>query len=132
MTNQEKIEALIAQTKDPVQQATLLVLSKIDVALDANTEATERIAISVSAHREEFRLHDKEELKRMSAMKGAWWAGVLIIGAINSIGGYLLSSHVAQNAAQDSAIMLLKERMAVMEARYNASHPSVVNGEPSR
>lgn len=125
--NHEKIEALISQTQDPVVQATLLVLSKIDYALDSNTEATQEIAKELSEHREDFRKHALEDTKRLAGLKGAWWAGVALIGAINLLGGYLLQAHVTQNTAQDTAISDLKSRLLIIETQHGITHPPTQN-----
>jgi hypothetical protein len=90
-----RIDDLIAESHDPVQQATLLVLSKINISLDSNTQATERIAEELASHREDFQEHDREELKRMAWIRGAWWALVLMFAAVLGLSVMGVQRHIS-------------------------------------
>jgi hypothetical protein len=80
--NKDRIEKLIAGTTDPVQHATLLVLSNIDVALEANTAATQAIAKDFSEHRVKFDAHVLDEQKLLSGVTWAWWSATGLMGVI--------------------------------------------------
>jgi hypothetical protein len=103
--NGRRIDDLIEATSDPVQKATLLVLSKIDSALDANTAATNRIAVELAEHRDdvqafrgEFLKHDRIETEQRGRLEGgravaAWMFTVIIalISVISAMGGFIIS-----------------------------------------
>lgn len=114
--HEEKISELIAATSDPVQRATLLILSKIDVALESNTNATERIAVAFDTHRQEFILHDRRETEDRAAIKGAWWAGVIFMSVLQLLGGYILTRHLNTNDTQDVRLGVLEQRLIVLES----------------
>lgn len=117
-----RIDDLIAKASDPVQQATLLVLSKINTsldgtntALDSNTRATDRIAQELEKHRREFIAHDTEELKRMSWLKGAWWAIVGLFGFLSAIVLYISNDHVVESKRMQAQVVELSTRIRVLE-----------------
>lgn len=110
-----RIDDLIAQTKDPVQQATLLVLSKMVVALDVNTQLTAETQQALANHREDFRNHDTEELKRMSWIKGAWWAIVGIFSVSVAAAGYVVTNHDLESKQMRSQLIELMTRVKVLE-----------------
>jgi hypothetical protein len=117
-----RIDDLIAQTHDPVQQATLLVLSKINMsldgtntALDSNTRATDRIAQELASHREDFMAHDTEEIKRMSWLKGAWWAIVGLFGMLSALVLFVANDHISSAKAMTAQIVELTTRVRVLE-----------------
>lgn len=130
--HEEKIGELISETTDPVQRATLLILAKIDTALESNTHATERIASAFDHHRKEFIAHDKRETEDRAAIKGAWWSGVLFMAALQVLGGYIVSRHLAANDTQDSRLAALEQRISVLESSVKDHHELAKrNGKPA-
>jgi hypothetical protein len=130
--HEDKISELIAETGDPVQRATLLILARIDTALEANTNATERIALVFAEHRAEFTAHDKRETQDRAALKGAWWAGVVFISIVQVMGGYILTRHFNTNDAQDARLMALEQHLSILEATVRTHHDALRrNGKPA-
>lgn len=120
--NVRRIDDLISQSHDPVQQATLLVLSKINIslnstnsALDSNTRATEQIATELTTHRKDFALHDVEELKRMSWIRGAWWSMVGLIAVVVGLGVFMVQRHIGSSDKLSSEMMELTMRVKLLE-----------------
>lgn len=107
-SNEEKIEALISATTDPVQRATLMVLSKIDVALDANTAATERIAKGVETVDEQLGRHVADEEKMLASIRGGQWVGGALMTVIVGLGGFILIPHMTINTTQEREIVELR------------------------
>lgn len=117
-----RIDDLIAQSHDPVQQATLLVLSKINLsldgtnaALDSNTKATDRIASELAKHRQDFLAHDTDEIKRMSWLKGAWWAIVGLFAVLGALVLFVVNDHMNSSKTMTAQIVELTTRVRVLE-----------------
>ncbi len=128
--NVRRIDDLIAQSHDPVQQATLLVLSKINLsldstnsALDSNTRATEQIASELTTHRKDFALHDAEELKRMGWIRGAWWSMVALMGVVSALGIYTIRRHVDTSDRMEAQVVELAARVRLLEYINKAPPP---------
>ena len=113
--NGRRIDDLIAQTHDPVQQATLLVLSKLNISLDSNTAATERIAEELATHRTDFQTHDREELKRMAWIRGAWWTIVLMFGAIVGLVVFGTMRHINDSDELNRELINQAMRIRILE-----------------
>jgi len=127
----ERIESLIAKTTDPVQQATLLLLVSFDAALDANTQATQRIAVAFEHHKADFNNHTKafdehivEEVKmfNISAMKhekavanvrGAWYAATILVGAILALASVIVSGYRDTLIDLSSRVRVLENQVGV-------------------
>jgi preprotein translocase subunit Sss1 len=134
-----RIDDLIAQSHDPVQQATLLVLSKINMsldgtntALDSNTRATDRIAAELEKHRREFIAHDTDEIKRMSWLKGAWWAIVGLIGFMMALIMFVVNEHMSDAKRMTAQIVELTTRVRVLEFSMLRSSKDEPYVTPSR
>lgn len=132
--NHDRIEGLISRTTDPVQQATLLVLARIDGALDENTRATQRIATAFEGHKNDFQDHmaqfDKhvvDEARIISAAKGAWWASTLLIAAVISLGGWIVKGYTEAVHTQSVYVQDLVKRVTVLET-INAREHTPPNG----
>jgi hypothetical protein len=110
-----RIDDLIAQSHDPVQQATLLVLSKINISLDSNTVATERIAEELASHREDFQTHDREELRRMAWIRGAWWSIALMFAAFLAVVVFGINRHILDADTMRSELIELAMRIKILE-----------------
>ena len=130
VSNEEKIQALIQQTDDPVQRATLMVLQKMDAAMENQIEVTTSIADSLKEHREDMSKRILNEALLLSAFKGAWWAGVLFIGALQVVGGFIVSRAVASNDEQDKRLGVLEKEFAVLNRSVQEHHESF-NGRPT-
>jgi hypothetical protein len=123
-----RIDDLIEQTSDPALKATLLVLSRIDSSLDSNTRATDRISkelesfvhnitADVSSFRTAFDGHETREEKFYSSIRGAWWAGTVLIGALLAMGAYIGSGFKAQHESQETRIVQLETTVALLKFR---------------
>jgi hypothetical protein len=120
--NSRRIDDLIEMTEDPVQKATLLVLSKIDSALDANTAATNRIAVELAEHRDdvknfrgEFAKHDKIETEDRAKLVGARSVAMGVFGFISvlfavlaAMGTFILSDHRGKLQDAERGVMELR------------------------
>jgi DnaJ-domain-containing protein 1 len=120
MSSHQKINELIEATEDPVQRAVLLVLANIARDLDNNTIATQRIAEAFDNHREDFQRHDIAEAKDRAYIRGAWWAGVIFVSLMQTVGGWIIWRGVTSNDTQDTVLQQLDKRISVMEARVSA------------
>jgi hypothetical protein len=125
----ERIESLIAKTTDPVQQATLLLLVSFDAALDANTQATQRIAVAFEHHKADFNTkafdeHIVEEVKmfNISAMKhekavanvrGAWWAASVLVVAILALASTIVSGYRDTLIDLSSRVRVLESQVGI-------------------
>lgn len=126
-----RIDDLIEQTSDPIQRATLLVLAKIDTAIDSNTRATERIAVEFTEHREEVQLfrsefakHDVQEQRDRAAIQGGRWVAQMMFGVIialmtviSAVGGYVLSKHDSEFTELRSTVHKLNSEVTILRAR---------------
>ena len=124
--NSRRIDDLIEATEDPVQKATLLVLSKIDSALDANTAATNRIAVELAEHRDyvtlfrnEFTTHDKRETEDRAKLVGAKSMGVamfsiimVMFSIIGAMGGFILTDHRSKLQEAERNVLELRLEMS--------------------
>lgn len=110
-----RIEDLIARASDPVQQATLIVLSRMNTSLDSNTTATCAIADELRRHRTDFQEHDKQELRRMSWLQGAWWAIAAMFVAIAGLTGYNVREHLEGAKTMNAELAALQIRLKVVE-----------------
>lgn len=117
MNNAEKIGELIQSTADPVQRATLMVLSKIDVALDANTAATVRIATGVDRVDATLTTHIHDEEVLLSSIRGGQRVGVALTGAIILLAAYIINLHFSRNDTQDRDIQAARE--VIQELKTN-------------
>lgn len=122
--NNSKIDDLIQQTKDPVQQATLLVLSNIDHALFANTKATLALADDFAVHKTEFREHKTAvdnhiatDRTMMASIRGAWWAGVILVTGLQLLGGLVIANYIKANEKQDERLDRLVEQYVQQQNR---------------
>jgi hypothetical protein len=130
--NRERIQELIQQAKDPVQQATLLVLSNFDSALESNTRATEVIATELQSHRIEFsefrsnvHTHINEDRDMKVSIKTGWMAGILFFSVVNLVGGWLITRAVNSNDDQDRIIRSLEITMNQLKADIAAHRVEV-------
>ena len=130
--NRERIQELIQQAKDPVQQATLLVLSNFDSALESNTRATEVIATELQSHRNEFsefrsnvHTHINEDRDMKVSIKTGWMAGILFFSVVNLVGGWLITRAVNSNDDQDRIIRSLEITMNQLKADIAAHRVEV-------
>jgi hypothetical protein len=138
--NRERIQELIQQTKDPVQQATLLVLSNFDSAMESNTRATEAIANQLNEHREEFvsfrdkewgafrasvNEHIREDREMKVSIKTGWLAGIMFFSMVNLVGGWLITRAVNSNDEQDRIIRSLEITVNQMKADIAAHRVEV-------
>jgi len=117
VNNSEKIEELIQSTADPVQRATLMVLSKIDTALDANTAATGRIAIGVDKVDATLKTHIHDEEVLLSSIQGGQKVGIALTGAIVLLAAYIINLHFSRNDTQDRDIQAARE--VIQELKTN-------------
>lgn len=113
--NHDKIDELIGQTSDPIVRATLLVLQRIDRALDENTKATVKLAEDLDEHRKDFRNLSDRELKERAMIRGAWWAGIALFALIQMIGGYVISNKLRADEEQNSSIQRIELRLQMLE-----------------
>ena len=130
--NRERIQELIQQAKDPVQQATLLVLSNFDSALESNTRATEVIATELQSHRNEFsefrsnvHTHINEDRDMKVSIKTGWMAGILFFSVVNLVGGWLITRAVNSNDEQDRIIRSLEITVNQLKADIAAHRVEV-------
>lgn len=130
--NRDRIQELIQQTKDPVQQATLLVLSNFDSALESNTRATEVIATELQSHRIEFsefrsnvHTHINEDRDMKVSIKTGWMAGILFFSVVNLVGGWLITRAVNSNDEQDRMIRSLEITVNQLKADIAAHRVEV-------
>ena len=130
--NRDRIQELIQQTKDPVQQATLLVLSNFDSALEANTRATEEIVRDLQEHRGEFsefrahvHTHINEDRDMKVSIKTGWMAGILFFSVVNLVGGWLITRAVNSNDEQDRIIRSLEITVNQLKADIAAHRNEV-------
>jgi len=130
--NRERIQELIQQAKDPVQQATLLVLSNFDSALESNTRATEVIATELQSHRIEFsefrsnvHTHINEDRDMKVSIKTGWMAGILFFSVVNLVGGWLITRAVNSNDEQDRIIRSLEITLNQLKADIAAHRVEV-------
>ena len=131
--NSRRIDDLIEATEDPVQKATLLVLAKIDSALDANTAATNRIAVELAEHREyvtsfrsEFTKHDKQETEDRAKLVGAKSVGVAMFSIImvmfslmGAMGGFILSDHRSKLLDTERNVIELRLEMSRIKSELD-------------
>jgi hypothetical protein len=117
VANEDKIEKLIQATDDPIVRATLLVLQKIDVALDSNTAATERIAGGVGTLTLTVNQHVVDEEKLFASISMAQKVAVVLLSILVSLAGYIVVNHFNKNDAQDVRLNGLEQRMSVEENR---------------
>jgi hypothetical protein len=121
-----RIDDLIEQTEDPALKATLLVLSRIDISLDSNTKATDRISKElesfvhnitedVSSFRTAFDGHETREEKFYSSIRGAWWAGTVLIGALLAMGVFIGNGFKTQHESQEARINQLETAVLVLK-----------------
>ena len=138
--NRDRIQELIQQTKDPVQQATLLVLSNFDSALESNTRATEAIAQQLQDHRGEFLSfrdkewggfreavgeHIRDDRDMKVSIKTGWLAGVLFMSVINIVGGWMITRAINSNDEQDRIIRQLEITVNQLKADVAAHRNEV-------
>lgn len=117
-TNHDKISEMIEETHDPVQRAVLLVLAGIARDLDSNTAATTRLAELFENHARAFEAHDKIESRDRAYLKGAWWAGVLFMTAIQTVGGWILLRAISANDTQDAMLRMVETRLIKIETEH--------------
>lgn len=117
-TNHDKISEMIEETHDPVQRAVLLVLAGIARDLDSNTAATTRLAELFENHTKAFEVHDKIETRDRAYLKGAWWAGVLFMTAIQTVGGWILLRAISANDTQDTMLRMVEQRLTKIETEH--------------
>lgn len=118
MANGERIDELIASVTDPQVRTTLILLGHIDTSLSANTRATEMIAERLEAHIKDFEHHKVYEGRMIASFKGVWWAGITLIGAIITLGGYIVTQHIHVNERQDVTLEALQHRITVLEQKF--------------
>lgn len=138
--NRDRIQELIQQTKDPVQQATLLVLSNFDSALESNTRATEAIASQLNDHRGEFvsfrdkewgefrgsvNEHIREDREMKVSIKTGWLAGIMFFSVVNLVGGWLITRAVNSNDEQDRIIRSMEITVNQLKADIAAHRVEV-------
>jgi hypothetical protein len=109
---ERRIHELIEEAEDPVQRATLLILSRIDVALEANTQATERIASSVVAVDAKLVGHIHTVSNVMSAVKGGQYVGAFLLSALLLLGGYILNRYATQVDRQEQSLLIIDRQLA--------------------
>lgn len=130
-SNRVKIDDLLSATDDPVQKATLSVLSGIDHSLEKIIEVASVQAVTFNKHtvefdkhRVEFSEHVLEEQKLLSGIKWAWWAatgtgtiimflgGFILLGQITNLSDVVNSMHrlAAAESVSDNRILNLERR----------------------
>lgn len=139
MPHRARIEELIAKTTDPVQQATLIVLSNFDLALDANTKATEAIAKDLTGHRQEFvkfqstvSEHMSTDRDMLSSIRAGWWVGLMFLSVVNIVGGWIITRAINSNDEQDRSIRDLQMQVRSLESELKYLHPGAKLPEPTR
>ena len=128
-TNQDKIERLIQETIDPVQRATLMILQRIDTATVVNKDTVHVLTERFTEHRDEFLKRQADEDKLFSSFKGAWWAGIALLGVIQLIGGFIVSRAVSDNDEQNRRLSSVERDFAVLQRSVQEHHE--VNGRPT-
>lgn len=111
---ERRIQELIEAAEDPVQRATLLILSRIDVALEANTQATERIASSVVAVDAKLVGHINTVSNVMAAVKGGQYVGAFLLSALLLLGGYILNRYATQVDRQEQSLLVIDRQLAAL------------------
>lgn len=120
-TNEDKIDALIGMTEDPVQRATLMVLAKIDSALDANTAATQRIAASMEDMDSKLETHVVDEERILYAVRGGQYVGGVMLSVILAMGWYTVNKHFERNDSQDVAIAATREEVLLLKRQVEVN-----------
>jgi hypothetical protein len=103
-----QIEALIEQTGDPVQKATLITL--------------QMIAQEFSLHRQDFAHHAEEEMERWATVRGAWWAFGVVFILAQAVGGWVALRYISNNDDQDARISRLEMRLQRVEDKSDYWH----------
>lgn len=129
--NARRIDDLIEQATDPMTKAILLVLSKVDKSLDANTEALVAFKEDFSAHRTEnaafraeFQAHDKkEEMDRAAVVGGKavanWMFAIIIvlIGGIGATAGFVINDYRSIVVNLQAQVVEMGRDLSAMKAK---------------
>ena len=124
MPNQERIEALIREAKDPLLQATLLTMASLDHAVATSTQVLEQLVADGREHRKDFMAHVRrfdqhilDEEKILSGVKWAWWAACGMGVGVLALGGLVLTVYASRIDADSVTLKIVQSRQAVNEAR---------------
>jgi hypothetical protein len=122
--NQERIEALIREAKDPLLQATLLTMASLDHAVSISTNVLSELVDESKQHRKEFVEHVKrfdqhilDEEKILSGVKWAWWAACGMASAVLVLGGVIVTIYATKVESDSITLKVVQSRQAVNEAR---------------
>lgn len=129
VSNHDRVEELIGQTADPTQRAMLMLFVKLGHEIDANTDATRRIAVALEAHKDDFSKHTVrfdqhvlDEKSMLASAKGAWWASTLLIGCVMALGIYIVKGFSDSLLATTSLVQDVVQRVRVLESTVNREH----------
>lgn len=128
--NSRRIDDLIEQASDPMTKAILLVLSKVDKSLDANTEALVAFKEDFASHRSdnvafraEFQEHDRKEQADRAALSGGksvanWMFAVIItlIGMMGAMGAFIINDYKAVIVHTQLQVTDLRAEVAALKA----------------
>jgi hypothetical protein len=133
-SNHDKIDELIRQADEPIVKAVLMLISKHETtmqtmvdSLNENTEATKRIATSLSNH------VAKEEVFQTKiewSFIGGRVVGVILFGALAALAGYVWNRHIEETATLQARYDRLVEQVTINTQRLKAlEHPGNGNGK---
>jgi hypothetical protein len=111
--HRERIEELIAKTSaDPNQQATLIVLSSLNTALE--DVADEMVT------KENFTTHEIGEIKILTGIKWAWWSATGVGGAVLALAIYIYLNQLAASQDDSRTLRAVAQTQSVMLSRISA------------
>jgi hypothetical protein len=126
MDNQERIEALIREAKDPLLQAVLLTMASLDHAVTASTRVLEQLAEDQREHRRDFLSHVRrfdqhilDEEKILAGVKWAWWAACGMGVGVLALGGLVVTVYASRIDADSVTLKIVQSRQAVNEAKIS-------------
>lgn len=126
-----EVQQLIISEPDPKEKVRLLMLLQLNTSLVSNVVAVRNLTKEFKEHRMEFEAHLAAEEKLVNTGRGAIWAALILVGAIQFGSSYILNNLVTKleaahvvateaavtNRLQDEKIRSLEERVSVNGAR---------------
>ena len=113
---QQQIEELILSAESPKDKAFLLIMNKIALSLDANTELTQDLSKDFKAQANAFKIHENQDLALINQGKGGLRVAIMLLVGLQAIGGFVINNTLNEIKSIRSELTVVQRNIAVDKA----------------
>lgn len=128
---QHQIEELILSAVEPKDKAFLLIMNKIAISLDTNTQLTQNLSNDFKAHTKAFDTHETAEAELINQSRGGIKVALALIGIIQLLLGFVITNQLSEvkDIRQElttviSKVIVHQEQLRVLQPpSHTSTHP---------